>query len=88
MGKRGIKLTLKFVMDCWYVRNTKEHESIDNPIGRAKDKIVDEILWVLDLIKGEVPSQFNDLVKDKLIMLPKDNLNMMLEQLKRLQKSE
>jgi hypothetical protein len=87
-GKEVIKLTLKFVMDCWYVRNTKEHESIDNPIGRAKDKIVDEILWVLDLIKGEVPSQFNDLVKDELIMLPKDNLNMMLEQLKRLQKSE
>jgi hypothetical protein len=85
-GKEIIKLTLQFVIDCWYARNKNEHDSLENPIGRAKEKIVDEILWITEMIKGDVLSQFNDLVGDELIALPKDNLNMMLEQLKRLQK--
>jgi hypothetical protein len=74
------------VLDCWYARNTNEHDSIENPIGRANKKLVDEIIWIIETIKGNVLSQFNDLVGDELITLPKDNLNMMLEQLKRLQK--
>jgi hypothetical protein len=84
-GKEIIQVNWKFVLDCWYARNTTEHDSDNNPIGRAKEKLVEEIVWLLRKDFEGIPTQYKSMTQGDLIKLPRENLGIMLEQLTRIQ---
>jgi hypothetical protein len=77
-GKEVILLTLRFVLDCWYARNKIEHPTDNDHIERAKSKLIDEILWVAGSVEGKLLEKLVGLKRDKLIILPRENLILML----------
>jgi hypothetical protein len=87
-GKELLKITWQFVLECWYSRNLCEHDTDGDPITRAKDKLVEEILWNIKNKEESVPSQYKTLKYEELIIQPKDNLCIMNEQLKQLYKKK
>jgi hypothetical protein len=83
-GKEVIVLTMKFILDCWYIRNKNEHHMEEDPIARLKTKLIEEILWIRDIVDGKIPAPLKEIKYEELIELPKENLLLMLEQLKNL----
>jgi hypothetical protein len=84
-GKDIVKLTLTFVMDSWYARNICEHEIGNDSIGRSKEKIVDEIEWLIEKKIEVVPNKYKIVSREELLKSPRENLRLMSEQLKKLQ---
>jgi hypothetical protein len=51
-GKEIIGITWHFVLECWYSRNLTEHDTLNNPTLRAKEKLTEKIMWII----GNLPS--------------------------------
>jgi hypothetical protein len=49
---------------------------------RAKQKMADEIMWNMDQKQEVIPSQYVGTTKEELILLPQQNLKIMLEKMK------
>jgi hypothetical protein len=84
-GKEVITITWNFVLECWFERNCNEHDSKGDPITRAKQKMTDEIMWHMDQKEEEIPSQYLCTTTEELLLLPQQNLKIMLEQMKKVQ---
>jgi hypothetical protein len=54
-GRTIVTQTFQYVLDSWYIRNKCEHDFLGNPIGRKKEKINEQIMWV----KGEIKEEKN-----------------------------
>jgi hypothetical protein len=80
-GKEIIKLSWKFMLDCWYIRNECEHDTNGDPIGRAKEKMIEEIKWIVETKNDNIPVEIRKVAHAELIGQPRENLAMMLEQL-------
>jgi hypothetical protein len=85
-GKEVIQLTLKFVLDYWNVRNCFEHSMESDSSGRQKEKLSEEILWLVNKNSDMVPNACKSFNQDNLLDLPGDSLQLMAEYLKNLQK--
>jgi hypothetical protein len=83
-GKEVIRITYKFVLESWYIQNKSEHETELNASGREKEKYTEEIQWLIKMKQDNIPQQFVIVTKEELLTLPKENLKMMIEQLKKI----
>jgi hypothetical protein len=53
-GKKIVIKTWQFVLECWFTRNEIEHDNGNNPILRAKEKLVEHIIWVIAKITDDI----------------------------------
>jgi hypothetical protein len=51
-GIKIIQETWKFIIDCWKIRNNKEHDIEGHPTLKRKEKICDKFLWMRN--KGNI----------------------------------
>jgi hypothetical protein len=80
-GKEVIGLTWQFVLDCWHLRNSIEHDSLNDPTLRAKEKLAEKILWTINKIPKSISHPYELSTEAELTSLPLDNLTMTLENL-------
>jgi hypothetical protein len=74
------------VLESWYTRNAHEHDTQGDPVLRRKEKISDQILWMKSKVDKTFKNSWSQIEKQDLLKLPIENLNMMLEQIKRMPK--
>jgi hypothetical protein len=84
-GKEIIKITFQFVMECWYTRNTNKHAIGTDPIEKSKSKLTEEIIWLINKKKENIPEVYKGMKTEEIMSLPRENLWAMLEQFKELQ---
>jgi hypothetical protein len=82
-GAEIITITWNLVLDCWYERNNWEHDNNGDKTTRLKEKRSDEIIWIIKTYPDDTPIQYLNITKDKLMDLLTENLDIMLEQLKK-----
>jgi hypothetical protein len=78
-GKEVIGITWQFVLDCWHLRNSIEHDSLNDPTLRAKEKLIEKILWTINKIPKSISHPYAQSTEAELTSLPLDNLTMTLE---------
>jgi ribonuclease HI len=83
-GAEIIAITWNLVLDCWYERNNWEHDNNGDKTTRLKEKRSEEITWIIKTYPDDTPIQYLNITKEKLMDLPTENLDIMLEQLKKL----
>jgi hypothetical protein len=85
-GKEVIQLTWKFVLDCWYVRLYVTTPSTTAKIipSTEQNKNGGKYLATQKDFEG-IPTQYKTMTNGDLILLPRENLGIMLEQLVRIQ---
>jgi hypothetical protein len=71
----------------WNVGMLK-HNTKGDLVVRAKEKLVDEIMWLKENTNDYIPKQYVEVNKEALNLQPKENLNNMAEQLKHCQISK
>jgi hypothetical protein len=85
-GKDIIHLTFKFVMECWYLRNKCEHDTLGDPESQSKEKLIEKLTWELERKRNQAPENYLKVQHEALMQLPKNNLSQMVEQISNLQK--
>jgi hypothetical protein len=83
-GKEVIVKSWQFVLECWFTRNESEHDNENNPVLRTKEKLLEEIMWVIRKIPNEVDHPYKDTNEITMLTMPVNNLTMLLEQVKTL----
>jgi hypothetical protein len=83
-GKEILQLTFQFLLDCWHTRKLSEHETNGDPLHREKEKITEEIQWLMNSLADKVPTAYLQLNQESLLKLSCENLLMMAEQLSKL----
>jgi hypothetical protein len=86
-AKEIITLTWEFIHSMWLERNSCEHDLQGEPEKRKKEKLIEVIIGESEIMKyQEYPKE--ELDKENLLQLPKENLQMIENNLKNAKKSK
>jgi hypothetical protein len=77
-------MTFKFVMACWYSQNKTEHDTVGDPLYRSKEKLVEKIIWLTDIMNEIIPNNCKNMKEEELLRMPQENLCLMEEQIKKI----
>ena len=70
-----------FVLDSWFARNEVEHNLDNNATEISKKKLIEQISWLNRKIDHKVTNPYSNITEDELRNLPKNNLNIMVDQI-------
>ena len=70
-----------FVLDSWFARNEVEHNFDNNATEISKKKLIEQISWLNRKIDHKVTNPYSNITEDELRNLPKNNLNIMVDQI-------
>jgi hypothetical protein len=86
-AKEIIILTWEFIHSMWLERNSCEHDLQGEPEKRKKEKLIEVIIGESEIMEyQDYPKE--ELDKEKLLQLPKENLQMIENNLKNAKKSK
>jgi hypothetical protein len=71
-GKELIGLTWQFVLDCWHLRNSIEHVSLNDPALTSEEELTEKILWIINKIPNSISHPYAQSTAAELTSLPLD----------------
>jgi hypothetical protein len=80
-GSKLVQLVWTFVLDMWFARNASEHNLDNHGAAIKKDKLAHHITWIREKIPSTVAHPYQMITHAELLLLPSNNLSMMLDQL-------